>query len=51
MKILAVDTSSSNCSVSITDVDENKNFNIIVSKITMMKRLILKSLCLWLTKL
>ena len=32
MKILAVDTSSSNCSVSITDVDENKNFNIIVSK-------------------
>ena len=32
MKILAVDTSSSNCSVSITEVDENKNFNIIVSK-------------------
>ena len=32
MKILAVDTSSSNCSVSITEVDEDKNFNIIVSK-------------------
>lgn len=32
MKILAVDTSSSNCSVSITEIDENKNFNIIISK-------------------
>ncbi len=51
MKILAVDTSSSNCSVSITEVDENKNFNIIVSKNNNDKRLILKSLCLWLTKL
>ena len=39
MKILAVDTSSSNCSVSITDVDENKNFNIIVSKIFLSKKL------------
>ena len=32
MKILAIDTSSSNCSVSITEIDENKNFNIIISK-------------------
>ena len=29
MKILAVDTSSRNCTVSIVEVDENKNFNII----------------------
>lgn len=29
MKILAVDTSSRNCSVSIVEVDENKNINII----------------------
>ena len=29
MKILAVDTSSRNCSVSIVEVDENKNINVI----------------------
>lgn len=29
MKILAVDTSSKNCSVAIVEVDENKNYNII----------------------
>ena len=29
MKILAVDTSSKNCSVSIVEVDENENFEII----------------------
>ena len=29
MKILAVDTSSRNCSVSIVEVDKNKNINII----------------------
>ena len=29
MKILAVDTSSKNCSVAIVEVDENKNFNIL----------------------
>lgn len=32
MKILAVDTSSKNCSVAIVEVDENKNFNVIVEK-------------------
>ena len=32
MKILAVDTSSSNCSVAIVEVDENKNFNVLVEK-------------------
>ena len=29
MRILAVDTSSKNCSVAIVEVDENKNYNII----------------------
>ena len=29
MKILAVDTSSKNCSVAIVEVDENKNYNIM----------------------
>ena len=29
MKILAIDTSSKNCSVAIVEVDENKNYNII----------------------
>ena len=29
MKILAVDTSSKNCSVAIVEVDENKNYNIL----------------------
>ena len=29
MKILAVDTSSRNCSVSIVEVDKNKNINVI----------------------
>ena len=32
MKILAVDTSSKNCSVAIVEVDENKNFNVLVEK-------------------
>ena len=32
MKILAVDTSSKNCSVAIVEVEENKNFNILVEK-------------------
>ena len=32
MKILAVDTSSRNCSVAIVEVDENKNFNVLVEK-------------------
>lgn len=30
MKILAVDTSSKNCSVAIVEVDENNNFNTII---------------------
>ena len=29
MKILAVDTSSKNCSVAIVEVDENKNYNVL----------------------
>ena len=29
MKILAVDTSSKNCSVAIVEVDENNNFNVL----------------------
>ena len=32
MKILAVDTSSRNCSVSIVEVDKNKNINVIAQK-------------------
>lgn len=32
MKILAVDTSSKNCSVSIIEVDESKNFNILIEE-------------------
>lgn len=32
MKILAVDTSSKNCSVAIAEVDENRNFNVLVEK-------------------
>ena len=32
MKILAVDTSSKNCSVAIVEVEENKDFNILVEK-------------------
>ena len=32
MKILAVDTSSKNCSVAIVEVDKNKNFNVLVEK-------------------
>ena len=32
MKILAVDTSSKNCSIAIVEVEENKNFNILVEK-------------------
>lgn len=32
MKILAVDTSSKNCSVAIVEVDENKNYNTIISE-------------------
>lgn len=32
MKILAVDTSSKNCSVAIVEVDEDKNFNVIIEK-------------------
>lgn len=32
MKILAVDTSSKNCSVAIVEVDENKNFNILIEE-------------------
>lgn len=32
MKILAVDTSSKNCSVAIVEVDENRNFNVIITE-------------------
>ena len=32
MKILAIDTSSKNCSVSIVEVQENKKFNIIAQE-------------------
>ena len=32
MRILAVDTSSKNCSVAIVEVDKNKNFNVLVEK-------------------
>lgn len=32
MKILAVDTSSKNCSASIIEVDENKKFNILIEE-------------------
>lgn len=32
MKILAVDTSSKNCSISIAEVDEDNNFKIIISE-------------------
>lgn len=32
MKILAVDTSSKNCSIAIVEASENNNYNIIISK-------------------
>lgn len=32
MKILAVDTSSKNCSVAIVEIDENRNFNVIITE-------------------